>query len=105
MKYLGIPLNDTKLCMCAFSYITEKVAKHVPPWKRKNMSSVAARFSLIVAWLACQPTQCAFICYLLVPTEEWTPLDPDSFEEGQKETTNTTWLSGRQFVGQNSLKA
>jgi hypothetical protein len=41
MKYLGIPLNDTKLGMCAFSYITEKVAKCVPPWKGKNMSSGA----------------------------------------------------------------
>jgi hypothetical protein len=82
MKYLGIPLNDTKLCMCAFSYITEKVAKCIPPWKGKNMSSRTERFSLIVAWLACQPTQWAFICYLLIPTEEWTPLDPDSFGEG-----------------------
>jgi hypothetical protein len=55
MKYLSIPLNDTKLGMGAFSYITEKVAKRIPPWKGKNMSS-GGRAILSNSSLASLPT-------------------------------------------------
>jgi hypothetical protein len=41
MKYLGIPLTDMKLGMGAFDGVVEKIAKRVPPWKGKHMSSGA----------------------------------------------------------------
>jgi hypothetical protein len=41
MKYLGIPLSDMKLGMGAFAGVAEKIAKRVPPWKGKHMSSGA----------------------------------------------------------------
>jgi hypothetical protein len=33
MKYLGIPLSDTKLGMCVFADLVRKVAKRVPRGK------------------------------------------------------------------------
>jgi hypothetical protein len=39
MKYMGIPLSDSRLSMSAFVSIPEKIANRVPPWKGKQMSS------------------------------------------------------------------
>jgi hypothetical protein len=39
LKYLGIPISDTKLGKNAFEELTEKVAKRIPPWRGKQSSS------------------------------------------------------------------
>jgi hypothetical protein len=39
MKYLGIPISVGKLGKVAFREVSEKVAKRIPPWKGKFMSS------------------------------------------------------------------
>jgi hypothetical protein len=39
LKYLGIPISDSKLGMGAFTAMVDKVAKRVPPWRGKHMSS------------------------------------------------------------------
>jgi hypothetical protein len=38
MKYLGTPINDTKLGKAAFAEVPEKISRRIPPWKGKNMS-------------------------------------------------------------------
>jgi hypothetical protein len=39
MEYLGIPISDVKLDMGAFNGLGDKVAKRVPSWKGRHMSS------------------------------------------------------------------
>jgi hypothetical protein len=39
MRYLGIPISDGKLGKAVFNVVSEKVAKRIPPWKGKFMSS------------------------------------------------------------------
>jgi hypothetical protein len=39
LKYMGFPISDSKLGMDAFVGMVDKVAKRVPPWKGKHMSS------------------------------------------------------------------
>jgi hypothetical protein len=39
IKYLGIPISDVKLGMGALAETPEKIAKRIPPWKGKHMSS------------------------------------------------------------------
>jgi hypothetical protein len=55
MAYLEIPLSDTKLGRDAFTGLTEKISKRIPPWKGKNMSS-GARLILSNSCLASLPT-------------------------------------------------
>jgi hypothetical protein len=39
LKYLGIPISDTKLGKNTFEELTGKVAKRIPPWRGKQFSS------------------------------------------------------------------
>jgi hypothetical protein len=55
MVYLGISLNGSKLGRGAFTGLTEKISKRIPPWKGKNMSS-SARLILFNSFLASLPT-------------------------------------------------
>jgi hypothetical protein len=55
IKYLGIPISDVKLGMGALAETPEKIAKRIPPWKGKHMSS---KGSLILSnsYLSSLPT-------------------------------------------------
>jgi hypothetical protein len=39
MKYLGIPISDSKLGKGAFVELNGKVSKRIPPWRGKQSSS------------------------------------------------------------------
>jgi hypothetical protein len=71
MKYLGIPISDTKLGMGALAKVAEKISRRTPPWKGKNMSSRGGSFFQIAACLSCMATPWAFIFCLLEPTKRW----------------------------------
>jgi hypothetical protein len=104
MKYLGIPLDNAKLGMAipldnaklgmsAFVGMVDKVAKRVPPWKGKIMSS-GGRLILSNSCLASLPTYMmgfylAFppiwwvsICYLKGLIGIWIPSEPNFSGEG-----------------------
>jgi hypothetical protein len=55
IKYLVITLSDSNLGMGALMGVFEKVAKRVPPWKGKHMSS-SGRVVLSNSYLASLPT-------------------------------------------------
>jgi hypothetical protein len=55
IKYLGIPISDSKLGMGALADVAEKVAKRVPSWKGKHMSS-GGRLILTNTCLTSLPT-------------------------------------------------
>jgi hypothetical protein len=55
MVYLGIPVSDKKLGKGVFIGVIEKIAKRVPPWKGKLMSS-GARLILSSSCLSSLPT-------------------------------------------------
>jgi hypothetical protein len=41
IKYLGVPLSDRKIKSEDMSWLSNKIAKRIPPWKDKQMSSGA----------------------------------------------------------------
>jgi hypothetical protein len=55
IKYLRIPISDSKLGMGALADVAEKVAKRVPPWKGKHMST-GGRLILTNTCLTSLPT-------------------------------------------------
>jgi hypothetical protein len=55
LKYLGIPLSDTKLSKGAFTGLCEKVSKRIPPWKGKH-TSLGGRLILSNNCLSSLPT-------------------------------------------------
>jgi hypothetical protein len=52
IKYLGIPISDSKLGKVALQGIPVKIARRITPWKGKNMSSGGGSFCQIAVWQA-----------------------------------------------------
>jgi hypothetical protein len=55
MKYLGIPLDTTKLGREALAFLPGKISKRIPPWKGKQMSW-GGRLILTNSCLTSMPT-------------------------------------------------
>jgi hypothetical protein len=55
IKYLGVPLSDRKIKSEDMSWLSNKIAKRIPPWKGKQMSS-GARLILTSNCLSSLPT-------------------------------------------------
>jgi hypothetical protein len=55
LRYLGIPISDSKLGMGALAEVPEKIAKRIPPWKGKHASS-GRRLILNNSYLPSLPT-------------------------------------------------
>jgi hypothetical protein len=72
MKYLNIPICDSKLGMGALVGMVEKVAKMVPPWKEKHMSS-GERLILSNSCLSSLPTYT--IGFYLLPLGIYRKMD------------------------------
>ncbi|KAM0908572.1 hypothetical protein ACQ4PT_015374 [Festuca glaucescens] len=71
-KYLGLPLSDHKLPATALEFLTVKISKSIPGW-RKSLLPIGGRLTLTTAVLSALPSFAMFV--LLIPKGTLAKMD------------------------------